>query len=269
MATEVGALAADGNMINRSVDMANQHRWQPIQIWASIGGLFIAFELYLYIRWAAAGNATENAFGGAVPPGWMVDTMWVHIVIGVVTLVGMLYWFLVRPWRASRIVTSDGLLMLACLTCFWQDLLGQFLPLPGALPDPLAQSRIWYNFIPGWAAPHGQLQSEATVFFFPMYAVCMFGFTSIADRSDASCPTALPQDLQGRTVPRGVPSTRSHRPRARSVLGPARAVHLSRRDPRADALLRPLLPVPHLRVRLLGTRVGHARLLSLLPQRPR
>jgi len=181
MTTHVTASPSSVAIIETSkVEVPTERRWLPIHVWAVLGILFVAFQLYLYIRGIAAGNAKENDFGRSTAPGWMVDAMWVHVALGFATLAGMLYWFLVRPWRAGRVITSDGLLMLACLTCFWQDLAANYFRYQVVYPTIWPNLGSWYNFIPGWSAPNGQIQAEATIFFLPMYAVCMFGFTSIA-----------------------------------------------------------------------------------------
>jgi len=152
----------------------------PATGWAVLGALFIAFQLYLYTRWIASGNATPTPIGEDTPPSWMVIAVWVHIAIGVVLVIWMFNHFLVKPWRQYRTVTGDGLLMLAVLTTFWGDLASNYLHYWVIYPTVWPNLGSWYNFIPGWQSPNGNLQPEATVFFLPAYAIVMFGFTSIA-----------------------------------------------------------------------------------------
>jgi hypothetical protein len=148
--------------------------------WATLGVVFIAFEVYLYTRWIAAGNATPNSGGARLAPGWMKAAVYGHIAIGIVALIWCVWWFVIRPWKEGRRVTSDGLLMLACMTAFWGDLAANYFHYWVVYTTVWPNLGSWYNFIPGWQTPRGQLQAEATVFFLPMYAACMFGFTSIA-----------------------------------------------------------------------------------------
>jgi hypothetical protein len=147
---------------------------------AAVGAAFLAFELYLYVRWITGGNVKPNTRGSTAAPGWMTAAVDVHIALGIVTLIGCIWWFLVRPWQQGRRVTSDGLLMLACMTCFWGDLAANYFRYAVVYPTTWPNIGSWYNFIPGWHSPRGNLQAEPIVFFLPMYAVCMFGFTGIA-----------------------------------------------------------------------------------------
>jgi hypothetical protein len=152
----------------------------PATGWAVLGGVFIAFQLYLYSRWIVSGNARSTPIGEDTPPSWMAIAVWVHIALGAILLVWMVNHFLVKPWRQYRTVTGDGLLMLGVLTTFWGDLAGNYLHYWVIYPTVWPNLGSWYNFIPGWQSPNGNLQPEATVFFLPAYAIVMFGFTSIA-----------------------------------------------------------------------------------------
>ncbi len=155
-------------------------RTMVVRWWAVLGAAFILFELYLYTRWIVSGNATPNRGGASAAPGWMHAAVWIHVALGIVALAGWFWWYLVRPWRRERRITSDGLLMLGCMTAFWGDLAANYFRYWVVYPTVWPNLGAWYNFIPFWQTPRGQLQVEATIFFLPMYAVCMFGFTSIA-----------------------------------------------------------------------------------------
>jgi hypothetical protein len=176
-----------GRLISESASTAqtpgstSPRTWRvPATGWAVLGALFIAFQLYLYTRWIVSGNATPTPVGADTAPSWMVIAVWVHIGIGAVLLVWMINHFLVNPWRQHHTITGDGLLMLAVLTTFWGDLGANYLHYWVIYPTVWPNLGSWYNFIPGWQSPNGNLQAEATAFFLPSYAIVMFGFTSIA-----------------------------------------------------------------------------------------
>jgi hypothetical protein len=156
-------------------------RRRPVQRWAAAGVCFVVLQAYLYSRWIGgllAGGIHSVGTGSTPVPGWMTAAVWVHITIGFVAVPVLLYWNLVRPWRRDRRVTSDALLMLACLTAFWQDLLSNAFHYNVVYNAAWPNLGAWYGFLPGWQTPRGNVQAEAMIFFLPMYVACMFGFTT-------------------------------------------------------------------------------------------
>lgn len=156
-------------------------RWSPVHRWAAGGVVLLLLQAYLYSRWLAGllGGDIHSIGTGSTPvPGWMRVAVWVHITVGFVSVPALIYWQVVRPWRRDRRVTSDGLLMLACLTAFWQDLLSNAFRYNVIYNAAWPNLGAWYDFLPGWQTPRGNMQAEAMVFFLPMYVACMFGFTT-------------------------------------------------------------------------------------------
>jgi hypothetical protein len=151
----------------------------PAFRWAVLGVLFLGFQAYLYTRWIASGEAHDNSFGRATAPTWAKTAMWIHFGLGIALFIGMVNHFIVKPWRREHRLTSDGMLMLGCLTCFWGDLGANYFHYQVLYPTVWPNLGGWYGFIPGFGSG-AQLQAEATIFYLPSYAIVMFGFTSIA-----------------------------------------------------------------------------------------
>jgi hypothetical protein len=174
-----GLLASPSSYEGKSPSLGRQ--WgrpaRPGVWWATLGGAVVLFELYLFARWMAAGNATPVTRGAASAPSWILDVAWLQTALGAVAFAGFVWWYLVRPWRSDRTITTDGLLMIACMTTYWCDLSANYLKYVSAYPTVWPNLGSWYNFIPGWSSPNGQLLPEAEISFLPLYAVVMFGFT--------------------------------------------------------------------------------------------
>ena len=135
--------------------------------------------MYLYGRWLLSGpSATPR---GTTPvPGWMELAVWSHLLIGIPATVFMVYVVAVKPWRATRRMSDDALYMFAIATMFWQDLLMNYLHYTVVYTTAWPNLGSWNGYIPGWPNPHGNLVSSAAIFFWPMYILVLFGFTSAA-----------------------------------------------------------------------------------------
>jgi hypothetical protein len=149
--------------------------------WAALGGVFIAFQLYLYGRWIAAGNATPTKVGPTPLPHYMDVANVVHYVLGGAALAAALWYLLIRPWRRAGHITTDGLFLLAFVTCFWQDLAANYFRYWVIYNPGWVNLGSWYNFIPGWHGGHANLQPEPLAFFLPMYPTVGFGFIFVAN----------------------------------------------------------------------------------------
>src|SRR5262245_53449352 len=71
----------------------------PVKWWAAIGGCFLTFELYLLTRWILSDNFHRVPSGPDPIPTYMIVTARVFEVIGTGTLIFMLGFFVIRPWR--------------------------------------------------------------------------------------------------------------------------------------------------------------------------
>jgi hypothetical protein len=110
----------------------------------------------------------------------MEIAVWAHIAVGVPGAIWMVHVIAMRPWRAERRLTDNALYMFAILSLFWQDLLMNYLHYTVAYTTAWPNLGSWYAFVPGWRSPNGGLLSSAAIFFWPMYVVVLYGFTSLA-----------------------------------------------------------------------------------------
>jgi len=90
-----------------------------VKIWAFFGALIALFETYVLIKWVTGPNFE------AVPPGVTPVPDGVKIAGSVITYGGfvamfyLIYRFVWKPWRQSRTVTAEGLLLVWFATFSW------------------------------------------------------------------------------------------------------------------------------------------------------
>jgi hypothetical protein len=125
---------------------------RPVLVWAGLGVVFIAVQLYTYVSWVAAGIHTVDP--GPTDPGsmqWRANLLQGISVVATITVVWLL---LIRPVLRDRKLSFDGMLVLAALTIVWQDQFVNYLA-PGFTYNSLFLNvNSWDSFVPGWVSPN-------------------------------------------------------------------------------------------------------------------
>ncbi|MBF6220544.1 spirocyclase AveC family protein [Nocardia abscessus] len=135
---------------------------KPVRIWAIIGGLILAFQVYVWIRWVSGPFFVRVPTGPSDPPTWMKTIL---ITWTAVILAGWpigIYYFIVRPWRRERRITTDGMLLVACGLLFFQDPLLNYFNTWSTYNTWMFNRGSWVAHIPGWRsyAEPGQMMAE-------------------------------------------------------------------------------------------------------------
>jgi hypothetical protein len=151
-----------------------------VKIWAVLGALVMAFEAYVLIKWVTGPNFER------VPAGPTPVPMGIKIAATAVTALGfpaMLWCFwqwVVKPWRRSRIVTSEGLLLTWFATFAWfldpfANYFNAFFTYNAWLPNMGS----WVADVPGWASitagSPGRMQAYPLLFVVTAYVWGLFG----------------------------------------------------------------------------------------------
>lgn len=125
--------------------------------WAAAGFGACVFESYLLVAWVASGDAKPTPVGASPMPDWMptATATWEALTTG--ALIATLYWFVFRPWRATRRLSPDGLLCLAFFTVVWQDTLLNYTAPFFTWNSGFLNFGGWNNHIPGWSGDQGNL----------------------------------------------------------------------------------------------------------------
>ena len=127
-------------------------RWLvPLNAWAAIGALALAFIAFVLIRWVTGPFFQRVAAGPDTPPAFMTANLIFWQVVSTPAALALLYYFVIRPYRRERQIGVDGLLVLAYATIWFQDPLsdagGQWFTYNAALVN----FGSWANSVPGWS----------------------------------------------------------------------------------------------------------------------
>lgn len=91
-----------------------------VKVWAAFGVFYGALFFYLMARWVLSGPEPTSPGPDPLPIG-MAIAVWAQIVLGFIAAPVIVYVFLIRPWRREGRLTFDGMMLIGCFLCFWQD----------------------------------------------------------------------------------------------------------------------------------------------------
>jgi uncharacterized protein DUF5135 len=160
--------------------VAKSSSGKPVKVWAWIGGLILAFQIYIWAKWITGPNFERVPTGPDDPPAAMKAAIVTTLAIGVV-LAGFCIWhFVVRPWRRDGQLSLDGMFTIAFGLCYFQDPLfnysGTWLTYNSWMPNMGS----WLPEIPGSVAPAapGAQFAESPLWVLPLFVyillpVCM------------------------------------------------------------------------------------------------
>ncbi|MFF0488618.1 spirocyclase AveC family protein [Nocardia sp. NPDC004068] len=144
----------------------------PVRVWAVIGGLILAFQLYVWIRWVTGPHFERVPPGPSDPPTLMKAVLITWTVVIIVGLPVGLYYFIVRPWRRERRITLDGMLLVACGLLWFQDPLLNYFNTWSTYNTWMWNMGSWVPYIPGWRsyAEPGHMMAEPILMNAPGYS---------------------------------------------------------------------------------------------------
>lgn len=142
----------------------------PPVVWlARLGAVFVAIQLYVYLRWIFSDKFTPTPAGPDPIPGSAM--FWIRFwEIGCVLAGIGLVWWIVRKMRAERELPPVGVFVVAWLLAAWQD--------PGvnatrpvfAYNSGFFNMGTWGEFIPGWVSK-GAENPQPLIYFLASYIV--------------------------------------------------------------------------------------------------
>lgn len=87
---------------------------QPVQIWAWIGALLLAIQLYYLAKWIGSDQFVAVPSGPDLPPPWMRTVLDVGQIVMTIFWTASFVWFVVRPLLRERRLTTDSLIVIGC-----------------------------------------------------------------------------------------------------------------------------------------------------------
>src|SRR3954452_23171899 len=144
----------------------------PVRIWALIGGVILAFQIYVWVSWMVGPNFARVPTGPSDPPTLMKVVLLTWTMVIVVGLPISLWWFIVRPWRRERRITLDGMLLVSCGLMFFQDPLLNYFNTWSTYNTWMFNRGSWVQDIPGWKSygTPGHMMAEPVLMNAPGYA---------------------------------------------------------------------------------------------------
>jgi len=153
-------------------DAQDRLRVKRVQIWATAGGLLLALQVYVWVRWVTGPYFQRVPGGPNTPPMYMKAFLTMNAVVVCVGLPVAIWWFIVRPWLRERRITLDGILLVSMGLMFFQDPLLNYFNTWCTYNTWLFNRGSWSSDIPGWVSPEqpGHQVSEPLLVNAPGYA---------------------------------------------------------------------------------------------------
>jgi hypothetical protein len=153
-----------------------QRRLPPVAFWAVAGAAIFAFQLYIWTKWITGPNFVAVPVGPDQPPEWIKATVTTWQIIGWPLAGACVYWFMVRPWRRERRISTDVLLIPVWLLLYFQDPLSSYLGNWFTYNAYAFNRGSWIAEMPGWMsfAKPGRMLLEPFVWAVPAYIYGLF-----------------------------------------------------------------------------------------------
>jgi hypothetical protein len=184
---------AHGSSTTAAVDIAPRQT-KPVNVFAVLGALVVVFEAWVLIRWISGPLFTTVPKGPTTVPTWMHVELIAWQVVSLPAALALIYWFVIRPWRRSRHVGVDGLLVIAFMTLWWQDPISAVGGHWFTYNSDMINRGSWVNSIPGWLSfgKPGQMVQEPLLFtpaaYVYVFVIAMFLGSWIMRRAHARWP---------------------------------------------------------------------------------
>jgi hypothetical protein len=152
-----------------TVHADRERRARPVLAWAAAGVAFSVAAVALVVAWVLSGDAQATPSGATPVPGWMTVSARVWEGLVIVCTVTVVYLKVIRPWRAHRALSFDGLFLLALASTFWQDPLLNYVQTQGTYNSVFVNLGSWAARTPGWISPNANRYPTPILGLLPIY----------------------------------------------------------------------------------------------------
>lgn len=181
MATTIATPPASRPAAGRSSLPAEERPFRPVNVWATVGAVFLAVEAYVIYNWFASGKAVDAPDGPTPIPDWMSTVARAWEICGIPVMLVFLYYFMIRPWRRQGRITLDGLLCIVFISMYWQDPLLNYFNNWYTYGSQFWNLGSWTTNVPGWMAPNTNQMPEPMIWSVPIYIYCVFGVVVLSN----------------------------------------------------------------------------------------
>ncbi|KRD14343.1 hypothetical protein ASE48_04855 [Mycobacterium sp. Root265] len=152
-----------------------------VKILAVVGGLILAMQIYVWIRWITGPYFERVPQGPSEPPLFMKIPLMANAIILWLALPFALWFFFIKPWRQERRITLDGMLLISMGLMFFQDPFLNYFNTWCTYNTWLFNMGSWAPYIPGWTSAEepGAMVAEPLLTNAPGYAYGVLMITII------------------------------------------------------------------------------------------
>lgn len=125
----------------------------PVRWWAGVGAAALIAQLMLLAHWVFSPYFHHVDSGPTPVPTWMKIVLVGWQVALPIAGLTVIWWFVVRPWRRDRRLTTDGLLVCAFSTLWVQDPMSAYAGQWFTYNAWMVNMGSWVHSTPGWLAP--------------------------------------------------------------------------------------------------------------------
>lgn len=149
--------------------------FSPVLMWAAIGVLILAFQLYVLGKWVTGPYFVATNPGPDQIAPWQKDYyLALQIAVPLLAL-WMLWQFLIKPWRREGTITTDGRLIGAFSMIFFWDMGMNFSSTVLFYNSYLFNRGAWnLGSWPGWLSPDANALPEPILVTIPGYVALVF-----------------------------------------------------------------------------------------------
>lgn len=152
-----------------------------VKILAVVGGLILALQIYVWIRWITGPYFERVPQGPSEPPLFMKIPLMANAIILWLALPFALWFFFIKPWRQERRITLDGMLLISMGLMFFQDPFLNYFNTWCTYNTWLFNMGSWAPYVPGWTSAEepGAMVAEPLLTNAPGYAYGVLMITII------------------------------------------------------------------------------------------
>lgn len=139
----------------------------PLVFWSAFGSVVTLLALFAWIGWISS-----DGFERAEPGPDHYRFLWylrTFEVASVFITAGMLWGFVIRPWRRARRVPIEGKILLGMMIAYYVDPILNVFNHAFAMNAHAVSFGSWSSFMPGFTAPQQERFAEGLLWAQPLY----------------------------------------------------------------------------------------------------
>jgi Spirocyclase AveC-like len=151
-----------------------QSRTIVVKVWATVGTGFLSLYVFSTARWLLGGHAKPTITGAESSPTWLLVGARAHEVVFTLVAGIVVYRTVVRPLRRDGRLGTDGWIVIAGVTVWWMDPVGNYNTISYVYPSTFHNLGCPQCYLPFW-------QSNALTYAEPPLFTLMYyiGFTLV------------------------------------------------------------------------------------------